>query len=134
MTSKTPLNLFSEAAETVAPAEKSRKAYKTISEAAKELDVATHVLRFWESKFTQIQPMKRGGGRRYYDKDTMAILYKIKTMLHDEGYTIKGLQTFFEKGGQSSVVSEERGARTDMENALRSVLSELKDMRDAIYA
>jgi len=133
MIDKTPLNLFGEAANS-ASSEKSRKAYRTISEAAKELGVATHVLRFWESKFTQIQPMKRGGGRRYYDQDTMAVLFKIKTMLHDEGYTIKGLQTFFEKGGTASVVSEERGARTDMENTLRDVLAELKDMRAALHA
>ncbi|MDE0724035.1 MAG: MerR family transcriptional regulator [Alphaproteobacteria bacterium] len=133
MIDKTPLNLFGEAAKP-ASADKSRKAYKTISEAAGELGVATHVLRFWESKFTQIQPMKRGGGRRYYDKNAMAILYKIKKMLHDEGYTIKGLQAFFEKGGTASVVSEERDARTDMENMLRNVLSDLKDIRDVLHA
>ncbi|MEM7751040.1 MAG: MerR family transcriptional regulator, partial [Pseudomonadota bacterium] len=69
---------------------KSADAFRTISEVADELDVPKHVLRFWEIKFPQIKPMKRGGGRRYYRPEDMALLSGIRELLHSEGYTIKG--------------------------------------------
>ena len=75
-----------------ARAQKSTSAFRTISEVADELDVAQHVLRFWESKFTQVRPLKRGGGRRYYRPEDVELLRQIRSMLYDEGYTIKGAQ------------------------------------------
>jgi len=71
---------------------KSATAFRTISEAANELDLPQHVLRFWESKFPQIRPMKRGGGRRYYRPEDMDLLRRIRGLLYDDGYTIKGVQ------------------------------------------
>jgi DNA-binding transcriptional MerR regulator len=75
-----------------ARAQKSSSAFRTISEVADELDVAQHVLRFWESKFAQVRPLKRGGGRRYYRPEDVDLLRQIRTLLYDEGYTIKGAQ------------------------------------------
>ncbi len=71
---------------------KSQTAFRTISEVADELDVAQHVLRFWESKFPQVRPLKRGGGRRYYRPEDIDLLRDIRTLLYEEGYTIKGAQ------------------------------------------
>ncbi len=71
---------------------KSAAAFRTISEVADELDVAQHVLRFWESKFPQVRPLKRGGGRRYYRPEDVDLLRQIRSLLYDEGYTIKGAQ------------------------------------------
>ena len=71
---------------------KSATAFRTISEVANELDVAQHVLRFWESKFPQVRPLKRGGGRRYYRPEDVDLLRQIRGLLYDEGYTIKGAQ------------------------------------------
>ena len=72
--------------------EKSAQAFRTISEVATELDVPQHVLRFWESKFSQVRPLKRGGGRRYYRPEDIDLLCRIRTLLYDDGYTIKGVQ------------------------------------------
>jgi DNA-binding transcriptional MerR regulator len=72
--------------------QKSQAAFRTISEVADELDVAQHVLRFWESKFAQVRPLKRGGGRRYYRPEDVDLLRQIRSLLYDEGYTIKGAQ------------------------------------------
>lgn len=77
--------------ESVAPA-KSAAAFKTISEVSTETGVPQHVLRFWEAKFTQLRPLKRGGGRRYYRPEDVALLQRIRRLLHEEGYTIKGVQ------------------------------------------
>ncbi len=71
---------------------KSAAAFRTISEVAGELDVAQHVLRFWESKFPQVRPLKRGGGRRYYRPEDIDLLRQIRSLLYEEGYTIKGAQ------------------------------------------
>jgi DNA-binding transcriptional MerR regulator len=71
---------------------KSSSAFRTISEVADDLDVAQHVLRFWESKFPQVRPLKRGGGRRYYRPEDIELLRQIRSLLYDEGYTIKGAQ------------------------------------------
>ena len=76
---------------------KAPTAYRTISEVADELNVQPHVLRFWESKFTQIKPMKRRGGRRYYSPKDVEILTKIQRLLYNEGYTIKGVQKVLKK-------------------------------------
>lgn len=76
----------------MAGSEKSESAFRTIGEAAEQIGVAQHVLRFWESRFPQLQPLKRGGGRRYYRPADMLLLETIRTMLHDEGLTIRGAQ------------------------------------------
>ena len=79
--------------------EKSAQAFRTISEVATELDVPQHVLRFWESKFTQVRPLKRGGGRRYYRPEDIDLLRRIRTLLYEDGYTIKGVQRLLREGG-----------------------------------
>src|SRR5215469_5246046 len=79
-------------------AAKSAAAFRTISEVAEELDVPQHVLRFWESKFTQVKPLKRGGGRRYYRPEDVLLLRRIRQCLYDEGYTIKGVQRLMREG------------------------------------
>src|SRR5579859_1190120 len=71
---------------------KSEAAFRTISEVSEDLDVPQHVLRFWESKFPQIRPLKRGGGRRYYRPEDVVLLRRVAQLLYQEGYTIKGVQ------------------------------------------
>ena len=78
--------------------EKSAQAFRTISEVATELDVPQHVLRFWESKFTQVRPLKRGGGRRYYRPEDIDLLRRIRSLLYEDGYTIKGVQRLLKEG------------------------------------
>lgn len=85
--------------------EKSAQAFRTISEVATELDVPQHVLRFWESKFNQVRPLKRGGGRRYYRPEDVDLLRRIRGLLYEEGYTIKGVQRLLrENRGRLSAV------------------------------
>ncbi len=79
--------------------QKSRDAFRTISEVAEWLDVPTHVLRFWESRFSQIKPVKRAGGRRYYRPSDMRVIGGVKTLLHDQGMTIRGVQKLFREEG-----------------------------------
>jgi DNA-binding transcriptional MerR regulator len=79
-------------------AAKSAGAFRTISEVAEELDVPQHVLRFWESKFTQVRPLKRGGGRRYYRPEDVLLLRRIRQCLYQDGYTIKGVQRLLREG------------------------------------
>src|SRR5277367_1473154 len=81
------------------PIEKSPEAYRTIREVADSLDLPQHVLRFWETRFPQIRPLKRAGGRRYYRPDDIERLRLIKRLLYDEGYTIKGVQKLFKEQG-----------------------------------
>lgn len=77
---------------------KSATAFRTISEVSSELDVPQHVLRFWESKFPQLRPLKRGGGRRYYRPEDVDLLRQIQNLLYGEGYTIKGVQRLLKDG------------------------------------
>ena len=79
-------------------AAKSAGAFRTISEVADELAVPQHVLRFWESKFPQIRPLKRGGGRRYYRPEDVVLLRRVAQLLYQEGYTIKGVQRLLREG------------------------------------
>jgi DNA-binding transcriptional MerR regulator len=88
---------------------KSAEAFRTISEVAGDLEVPQHVLRFWESKFPQIKPLKRAGGRRYYRPDDVALLRRIRQCLYDQGYTIKGVQKLLREG---ALRSSERGMVT----------------------
>ncbi len=85
--------------------DKAPDAFRTISEAAEDLDLPQHVLRFWETRFTQIKPLKRGGGRRYYRPDDVEFLRGLKHLLHAERYTIKGVQKIIKEQGIKSVQS-----------------------------
>lgn len=85
--------------------EKSPEAFRTISEVADWLGVPTHVLRFWESRFSQVKPVKRAGGRRYYRPADMALLGGIKKLLHDDGLTIRGVQKVLREQGVRHVAS-----------------------------
>lgn len=145
-------------------ATKAESAFRTISEVAEELGVQQHVLRFWETKFTQVKPLKRGGGRRYYRPEDVALLKKIHTLLYAEGYTIKGVQKLLkgvsktqvlaeQKAEQASkvygdnlpkvagpempavpAVAKEAAADTEHVMVLKSVLDELLEMRSQVEA
>lgn len=86
---------------------KSKSAFRTIAEVADELDVATHVLRFWETKFPQIKPMKRSGGRRYYRPDDVELVRKIRDLLYNQRYTIEGVQKLIKEKGLKAFIGEE---------------------------
>jgi DNA-binding transcriptional MerR regulator len=90
---------------------KSPEAFRTISEVAAELDVPAHVLRFWESKFTQIRPLKRGGRRRYYRPEDVELLRRIRGLLYRDGYTIKGVQKVLRERSSKAVNSVEAEGR-----------------------
>ncbi|MBL8590501.1 MAG: MerR family transcriptional regulator [Methylobacteriaceae bacterium] len=85
--------------------DKSPDAFRTISEVAEELDVPQHVLRFWETRFTQIKPLKRGGGRRYYRPEDVELLRAIRHLLYGEGYTIRGVQRILKDQGVRAVAA-----------------------------
>ena len=89
---------------------KSAAAFRTISEVAGELDVAQHVLRFWESKFPQVRPLKRGGGRRYYRPEDVDLLRQIRSLLYEEGYTIKGAQKLLKSQRRAAPIDGEAAA------------------------
>ncbi len=84
--------------------DKSPEAFRTISEVAEALDVPPHVLRFWETRFTQVKPVKRGGGRRYYRPEDVRLLRGIRGLLYDDGMTIKGVQKILREKGVRHVV------------------------------
>jgi len=88
---------------------KGPEAFRTISEAADELNVPQHVLRFWETKFAFIRPMKRAGGRRFYRPSDIAVLKGVRRLLHDEGYTIKGVQRLHREQGLRRLVAAGEG-------------------------
>lgn len=94
---------------------KAPDAFRTISEVADDLDIPQHVLRFWESRFSQIRPMKRGGGRRYYRPDDIDLLRGIRHLLYGEGYTIRGVQRILREQGPRYVQSiwAERATQAD---------------------
>ncbi len=100
--------------------EKSPEAFRTISEVAESMDLPQHVLRFWETRFPQIRPLKRAGGRRYYRPDDVERLRLIKRLLYDEGYTIKGVQKLFRQQGVQALTGaaiEPRLARGEADRA-----------------
>ncbi len=114
---------------------KSAAAFRTISEVSADLDVPQHVLRFWESKFTPVRPLKRGGGRRYYRPEDVELLRRIRNLLYTDGYTIKGVQRLLreghgklepEAGAASGAVPS--GERATLEN----VLSDLVEIRELL--
>jgi DNA-binding transcriptional MerR regulator len=94
-------------------ASKGPQAFRTISEVAEELDLPQHVLRFWETRFVQIRPMKRGGGRRYYRPDDVDLLRGIRALLYGEGYTIRGVQRILKEQGPRFVIGAGRGDMSD---------------------
>jgi DNA-binding transcriptional MerR regulator len=129
---------------------KSAAAFRTISEVAEELAVPQHVLRFWESKFSQIRPLKRGGGRRYYRPEDVTLLRRIRQCLYGDGYTIKGVQRLLREGqlrpaeqaeiapdiemrpapaAAAAVPAEES---IDVQSALRDIRRELGELRDML--
>ncbi len=130
--------------------QKSQAAFRTISEVADELDVAQHVLRFWESKFPQVRPLKRGGGRRYYRPEDVELLRQIRSLLYDEGYTIKGAQKLLRARRARPAAREQAApppspapapprrpaaapARTgDMKRELEAVRTELIEVRELL--
>ncbi|MCF8496793.1 MAG: MerR family transcriptional regulator [Alphaproteobacteria bacterium] len=87
---------------------KSAGAFRTISEVADDLDVQQHVLRFWETRFSQVRPLKRGGGRRYYRPEDVDLLRTIHHLLYTEGYTIKGVQKLLREDGKAKVIQDSR--------------------------
>ncbi len=122
---------------------KSAAAFRTISEVAGELGIPQHVLRFWESKFSQIKPLKRGGGRRYYRPEDIALLRRIKSLLYDDGYTIKGVQRLLRGGNVKAALAAGApqaagGARSQgplspaARAELKAVVDELIAVRDLL--
>jgi len=129
---------------------KSPAAFRTISEVSEELGVPQHVLRFWETKFSQVRPLKRGGGRRYYRPEDLALLGRIKGFLYDDGYTIRGVQKILRDNGTKAILAAEPNAgRSAAGNGvngrtlakpdgswhrdeLREVLTELRELRDIL--
>jgi DNA-binding transcriptional MerR regulator len=104
---------------------KSETAFRTISEVSEDLDVPQHVLRFWESKFTQIKPLKRGGGRRYYRPEDVQLLSQIRDLLYKEGYTIRGVQKLLRvPSGKGKAEPHD-----DQDALLREMLKEIKDLK-----
>lgn len=93
-------------------ASKAPSAFRTISEVADGLGVQQHVLRFWETKFTQIRPLKRGGGRRYYRPEDVALLERIHHLLYTEGYTIKGVQKLLKGQGRGQAIAVSKPAES----------------------
>jgi len=94
---------------------KSNGAFRTISEVAELLDVPQHVLRFWESKFSQLKPLKRGGGRRYYRPEDVQFLVRVRDLLYDDGYTIKGVQKLLRQSGSVRAFVSEAGEGLNVE-------------------
>ena len=97
---------------------KSPEAFRTISEVSKDLSLPQHVLRFWETKFAQIKPIKRGGGRRYYRPEDVRLLKGIKSLLYNDGYTIRGVQKVIKENGTKKLLDSkaENKTFTDIEN------------------
>lgn len=137
---------------------KSDRAFRTISEVADLFGLQQHVLRFWESKFAQLRPMKRGGGRRYYRPDDVHLVERIKCLLHDDGYTIKGVQKLLREGNAKQAggpkpapkavtpsepaaeathaptprTPESKGLSDQTRAEMMAVLAELKDLKNLL--
>jgi DNA-binding transcriptional MerR regulator len=97
---------------------KGPEAFRTISEAATELGVPQHVLRFWETKFSFIRPMKRAGGRRFYRRQDIEVLRGVRTLLHDNGYTIKGVQRLHKEHGVRHLVEAASAAPVEIDGVV----------------
>lgn len=108
--------------------DKAPEAFRTISEVADELEVPKHVLRFWEAKFTQLKPMKRGGGRRYYRPEDVALLRGIRFLLYNDGYTIRGVQKILREHGPRFVMDYRRIAEDEEGDVTLSTPREIPDI------
>ncbi len=120
---------------------KSDAAFRTIREVAETLDVPPHVLRFWETRFSQIRPVKRAGGRRYYRPDDVALLRRIRGYLYDDGFTIKGVQKLLRDGGREgagegiappSVATDDAAMPPAARAELQAILEELGEARQLL--
>lgn len=121
---------------------KAPTAFRTISEVADDLNIPQHVLRFWESKFPQLKPLKRGGGRRYYRPEDIALLKRVGDLLYTQGYTIKGVQRLLrdgtDEGPQPMALELPLGDPPPVGDdpeilALRTALTELEDIARALH-
>ena len=115
--------------------QKSAQAFRTISEVADLLDVPAHVLRFWETRFSQIQPVKRGGGRRYYRPEDIDLLRGIQDLLHVQGMTIKGVQKVLKERGLKHVIGLGHEADThaaERAPSLKEIARGLENLRASI--
>ena len=118
--------------------EKASDAFRTISEVADHLDIPPHVLRFWETKFTSLRPLKRSGGRRYYRPDDVALLERIRDLLYKEGFTIKGAQKHLgsrQPGGIAMGGKEAGGAADGLADAfamLKAARGSLSNLRKTV--
>ena len=108
--------------------DKAPEAFRTISEVADELEVPKHVLRFWEAKFAQLKPMKRGGGRRYYRPEDVALLRGIRFLLYNDGYTIRGVQKILREHGPRYVMDFRRIAEEQEQEDAMAELPEIPDV------
>jgi DNA-binding transcriptional MerR regulator len=111
--------------------DKTAQAFKTISEVAQDLDLPQHVLRFWETRFVQIRPLKRGGGRRYYRPEDIDLLRAIRQLLYGQGYTIKGVQKILKEQGARGVAANYGGAEALIAESLPEGLNAGVDDRAA---
>jgi DNA-binding transcriptional MerR regulator len=107
---------------------KSEGAFRTISEVSQDLEVPQHVLRFWESKFTQIKPLKRGGGRRYYRPEDVQLLSQIRDLLYKDGYTIRGVQKLLREPAAKGK-GDEPAEPGDEREILHEMLAELRELK-----
>ena len=121
---------------------KSPQALKTISEVAKSLDLPQHVLRFWETKFHKIRPLKMGGGRRYYRPEDIEVLKNIQKLLHQDGYTIRGVQNIFNTASKRLETStpgeknhgENKPRQSFDESKLESIIDDFQEVQDILNA
>jgi DNA-binding transcriptional MerR regulator len=108
--------------------DKAPEAFRTISEVADELEVPKHVLRFWEAKFAHLKPMKRGGGRRYYRREDVALLRGIRFLLYNDGYTIRGVQKILREHGPRFVMDHRRVSDDDEQDEAMVTPREIPDI------
>src|SRR6476620_7503837 len=114
---------------------KAPNAFRTISEVADGLHIPQHVLRFWETKFPQGKPLKRGGGRRYYRPEDIALLRRISDLLYTQGYTIKGVQRLLREGGLAEGEQELPLHEPEAPpGSVRAVLDELEELAEELHA
>jgi DNA-binding transcriptional MerR regulator len=108
---------------------KSPDAFRTISEVSKEIKIPTHVLRFWESKFSNINPLKRSGNRRYYRPEDVKLIIQIKTLLYENGYTVKGVQKLFKDKSNKLEKSNTIDDNKDfLKNNLKIILDDIDNL------
>jgi DNA-binding transcriptional MerR regulator len=116
-------------------ARKAPTAFRTISEVADDLHIPQHVLRFWETKFPQLKPLKRGGGRRYYRPEDIALLRRISDLLYTQGYTIKGVQRLLREGGLAEGEQEPPPGEPDAPpGSVKALLEELEELAEELHA